>query len=287
VGDVGRLRQILINLVGNAIKFTDRGEIVVDVSVVGEQLTDTDPTAMGVELRLAVIDTGVGITAEKQQVIFEAFSQADNSITRQYGGTGLGLTISSRLVGLMGGQLSVESVTGRGSTFWFTTKLGHQTTSSKERALVSWADGVAKQVHRPLRVLLAEDNPVNRLVATRLLEKRGHSVAVAINGREAVDATEQRMFDVVLMDLEMPQMSGLEATAAIRKREHGTGTHLPIIAMTAHAMIGDRERCLAVGMDAYVSKPVRADELFTALDSVTLKSSVGGFQAETVAGLDS
>jgi CheY-like chemotaxis protein len=144
------------------------------------------------------------------------------------------------------------------------------------------AERVSEQVERPLRVLLAEDNPVNRVVAMRLLEKRGHSVAVAVNGREALEATEQRIFDVVLMDLEMPQMSGLEATAAIRKREHGTGTHLPIIAMTAHAMIGDRERCLAIGMDAYVSKPVRAEELFAALDNVTLKQSDDAIQTGTV-----
>ena len=128
---------------------------------------------------------------------------------------------------------------------------------------------MTEQVDRPLRVLLAEDNPVNQVVAIRLLEKRGHSVAVAGNGREALDATEQRIFDVVLMDLEMPEMSGLEATAAIRRREQRTGTHIPIIAMTAHAMIGDRERCLAAGMDGYVSKPVRADELYAALENVT------------------
>ena len=275
-GDVGRLRQILINLVGNAIKFTDRGTIVVDVSIVGAPLTVADPTGAGVELRLAVTDTGIGISAEKQQLVFEAFSQADNSITRQYGGTGLGLTISSRLVSLMGGRLSVESVVGRGSTFSFTTRFGYRNASSKNPGLVPRTEGITNRVDRPLRVLLAEDNPVNRVVATRLLEKRGHSVAVAVNGREALDATEHRIFDVVLMDLEMPQMSGLEATAAIRKREQGTGTHLPIIAMTAHAMMGDRERCLAIGMDGYVSKPVRAEELFAALDSVTLGESVEG-----------
>ncbi len=271
VGDPGRLRQIVINLVGNAIKFTDRGEIVVEVSIVGgEPQTAADRKATDVELLLAVTDTGIGISAEKQRLIFEAFSQADNSITRQYGGTGLGLTISSRLVGMMGGRLSVESVVGRGSTFSFTTRLGHQSTSSKNRALVPLARRATEQVDRPLRVLLAEDNSVNRMVAIRLLEKRGHSVAVAGNGREALDATEQRVFDVVLMDLEMPEMSGLEATAAIRRREQRTGTHIPIIAMTAHAMIGDRERCLAAGMDGYVSKPVRADELYAALENVTL-----------------
>jgi CheY-like chemotaxis protein len=136
------------------------------------------------------------------------------------------------------------------------------------------AQPVTEQVGRPLCVLLAEDNPVNLLVARRLLEKRGHSVAVASNGREALDLTEQRIFDVVLMDLEMPEMSGLEATAAIRRREQGTGKHIPIIAMTAHAMIGDRAKCLAVGMDGYVSKPVHADELYAALENVTPRQGV-------------
>ncbi len=274
VGDAGRLRQIVINLLGNAIKFTDRGGIVVEVSIVGgEPQAAAGRQAAEVELRLAVADTGIGISAEKQRLIFDAFSQADNSITRQYGGTGLGLTISSRLVALMGGRLSVESVTGRGSTFWFTTGLGHQRPSSKNPVLAPLARRETEQVDRPLRVLLAEDNPVNQVLAIRLLEKRGHSVAVAGNGREALDATEQQIFDVVLMDLEMPEMSGLEATAAIRRREQRTGAHLPIIAMTAHAMTGDRERCLAVGMDTYVSKPVRADELYAALENVALRQT--------------
>jgi two-component system sensor histidine kinase/response regulator len=136
------------------------------------------------------------------------------------------------------------------------------------------AQRVTEQVDRPLRVLLAEDNLVNRMLAIRLLEKRGHSVAVAGNGREALDASAQQIFDVVLMDLEMPEMSGLEATAAIRRREQRTGTHVPIIAMTAHAMIGDRERCLAAGMNGYVSKPVSADELYAALENAALEHSV-------------
>jgi signal transduction histidine kinase/ligand-binding sensor domain-containing protein/ActR/RegA family two-component response regulator len=275
VGDPGRLRQIVNNLVGNAIKFTARGEILVEVSIAGgEPQVAAALKATDVELRLAVTDTGIGISAEKQRLIFEPFSQADTSITRQYGGTGLGLTISSRLVAIMGGRLSVESAIGRGSTFWFTTRLGHQSASLKNRARVPPPQRVTERVDRPLRVLLAEDNPVNRLLAIRLLEKRGHSVAVAGNGREALDATEQRIFDVVLMDLEMPEMSGLEATVAIRRREQRTGMRIPIIAMTAHAMIGDRERCLGVGMDGYVSKPVRADELYAALENVTLNQSV-------------
>jgi signal transduction histidine kinase/ActR/RegA family two-component response regulator len=272
VGDPGRLRQILINLVGNAIKFTERGQVVVEVSIVGDDpRTAGDQGAKDVELRLGVTDTGIGISAEKQRLIFEPFSQGDNSITRQYGGTGLGLTISSRLVAMMGGQLSVESVIGRGSTFSFTTRLGRQSASLKNEAPVPLGQRATEPVDRPLRILLAEDNPVNRLLAIRVLEKRGHSVTVAGTGREALDATEERMFDVVLMDVEMPEMSGLEAATAIRRREQRTGTHIPIVAMTAHAMSGDRERCLAAGMDAYVSKPVRASELYAALETATIK----------------
>jgi signal transduction histidine kinase/ligand-binding sensor domain-containing protein/CheY-like chemotaxis protein len=274
-GDPGRLRQIVINLVGNAVKFTERGAVGVEVSMVGgEAKTTAGHEATDVELRVAVTDTGIGISVEKQRVIFEPFSQADNSITRQHGGTGLGLTISSRLVGIMGGALSVESVMGRGSTFSFTTRLARQRTPSENRTQDPEAQGLAEQVVRPLCILLAEDNPVNQMVARRLLEKHGHSVAVVSNGRDALDAMEQRIFDVVLMDLEMPEMSGLDAAATIRRREQGTGKHIPIIAMTAHAMIGDRERCLAVGMDDYVSKPVRPDELYAALDNVTSKPGV-------------
>jgi CheY-like chemotaxis protein len=245
---------------------------VVEVSSVGDDpRTAGDQGAKDVELRLGVTDTGIGISAEKQRLIFEPFSQGDNSITRQYGGTGLGLTISSRLVAMMGGQLSVESVIGRGSTFSFTTRLGRQSASLKNEAPVPLGQRATERVDRPLRILLAEDNPVNRLLAIRVLEKRGHSVTVAGTGREALDATEERMFDVVLMDVEMPEMSGLEAATAIRRREQRTGTHIPIVAMTAHAMSGDRERCLAAGMDAYVSKPVRASELYAALETATIK----------------
>jgi signal transduction histidine kinase/ActR/RegA family two-component response regulator/streptogramin lyase len=287
VGDAGRLRQILINLVGNAIKFTDRGAIVVNVSM-GSSAPQAaaDPIATGVELHLVVTDTGIGISPEKQRVVFEAFSQADNSITRQYGGTGLGLTISSRLVGLMGGQLSVESVVGRGSAFSFSTRFEHQSTSSKNRARAPLAPRADGRIDRSLRVLLAEDNLVNRVVAVRLLEKRGHRVEVAGNGRDALEATEGGTFDVVLMDLEMPVMSGLEACLAIRSREERTGKHLPIIAMTAHAMIGDRERCLAAGMDGYVSKPVRAEELYAALDNVELTPDADAQATATAASLN-
>jgi two-component system, sensor histidine kinase and response regulator len=402
VGDPGRLRQVLFNLVGNGIKFTERGEVVVRVKCDG-------PATDHVRLSFAVTDTGIGIPETKHQTIFEAFTQADGSTTRKYGGTGLGLTISSQLVEIMGGRIRVDSRIGHGSTFHFDVRLGLQRGRTPEagapppqelqdlrvlvvddnatnrrileemfegwrmkpvsvdggeaalRALKSAArrerpfrlvvmdanmpgmDGFTlaeriqrerdlqgldlimltsggergeaarsrqagisayltkptrrselldlimtvlsprargarrdrlitrhtlREARRRLRVLLVEDNRVNRAVAVRLLERRGHTVTIARTGREALDLTRSRPFDVALMDLQMPEMGGLEATAAIRERERGTGKHLPIVAMTAHAMKGDRERCLLGGMDGYVAKPIRAEDLFETIDSV-------------------
>ena len=397
LGDPGRLRQVVVNLAGNAIKFTEQGEIVVDVQV--QEKTDQD-----VLLHFAVRDTGIGIPPEKQQAIFEAFSQADNSTTRKYGGTGLGLAITTQLVSLMGGRLWVESVEGQGSVFHFTARLGIGTPAAPrpaatvgiqglpvlvvddnatnrrilEEVLTNWrmeptvvaggAEALAEMARAryagrpyalvlldammpdmdgfrlaeevghtpglagvtlmmlssagqsedaarcrslgvaayltkpvkqsdlldtimttldhaahpalahaaahptlpaagcPLRLLLAEDNAVNQRLAVRLLEKRGHSLTVAVNGREAVDALARDHFDVVLMDVQMPEMDGFEATAAIRERERREGGHVPIVAMTAHAMKGDRERCLAAGMDGYVSKPLQPQDLFQVVE---------------------
>jgi CheY-like chemotaxis protein len=407
VGDPGRLRQILVNLVGNAIKFTAQGEVVVHVETQSQ-------TQDGVELHFAVTDTGIGIPREKQELIFAAFAQADNSTTRKYGGTGLGLAIASQLVKMMRGRLWVESEPGQGSTFHFTAHFGLGKVPTKPHALretvclrdmpvlvvddnatnrrileamlthwlmqPSLADGgwaglaameQAKDAERPfplvlidaqmpdmdgftlarrikespglagatimmlasagqrgdaarcrelgiaaylikpirqselleailvalgrpsregerptvltrhslrearrkLRVLVAEDNVVNRELAVRLLEKQGHTVVVAGNGRETLEALEKatsRGFDVVLMDVQMPEMDGLEATAAIRQKEKATGRHLPIIAMTAHALKGDRERCLAAGMDDYLAKPIQAKELLAAVEGAVL-----------------
>jgi PAS domain S-box-containing protein len=401
VGDPGRLRQVVLNLVGNAIKFTKQGGVKLHVEV-EEQTEDT------LRLHFSVRDTGIGIPAEKQQTIFEAFSQADNSTTRQFGGTGLGLTICSRLVEKMGGRIWVESEPGQGSTFHFTVRLGKQKTATRKivpmhldrlrglrvlvvddsstnrRILVSmlnkWAmaptavdggqaaldtlgkakaarkgfplilidaqmpemDGFAlaerikqnpeltaatilmltsagfagdaarckelgiavylvkpvrqlelleairlalgtgpeKQTSaalitrhalgnatRRLQILLAEDNAVNQVLAVRLLQKRGHSVVVVGNGREALATLDNQRFDIVLMDVQMPEMDGFQATAAIREKEIQTGAHIPIIALTAHAMKGDQERCLAAGMDAYITKPIEAKELFSAIEN--------------------
>jgi len=401
VGDPTRLRQVLFNLVGNSIKFTERGEVSVQVSV-------ESGNADVATLHFAVADTGIGIPPEKRQVIFEAFAQADHSTSRRYGGTGLGLTISSRLVTIMGGRMWVESEVGQGSTFHFTLKLqrGKQAATAGampdpavlqgvatlvvddnstnrlmlEELLSHWGmkptlaengkrgieileqtnaggatyplilldshmpdmDGFtfAKRVksdprfdgaiimmltsggqrgdalrcrdlrisaylvkplqqtelqeailtvlgHKPeppdqqptlvtrhslredrrhVRILLAEDNPVNQMVARRLLEKTGHTVMVVANGRDAVLMLEEQEFGLVLMDVQMPEMDGFEATRVIREKEASTPKHIPIIAMTAHAMKGDRERCLAVGMDGYIAKPIRPAELLAEIE---------------------
>jgi PAS domain S-box-containing protein len=402
VGDPGRLRQVLINLVGNAIKFTERGEVLVRVEA-------EPPSEAEARLRFAVSDTGIGIPEEKHQAIFEAFTQADGSTTRKYGGTGLGLTISLQLVEMMGGRIWVDSQIGRGSTFHFTVRLGLQRgktpvtgapppdelrglpvlvvddNATNRRILVEMFSGwrmrpravdggvaafralksavrrgrpfrvvvldanmpgmdgfrVAEEIRndrelrgvelimltsggqrgeaarcrqvgisayltkptrrselldlimtvlkppaagrwrdrlitrhslreerRRLRVLLVEDNPVNRAVAARMLERRGAVVSVARTGREGVELAGTRTFDLALMDLQMPEMGGFEATAAIRKRERTTGKRLAIIAMTAHAMKGDREKCLVAGMDGYLAKPIRANDLFETIDTV-------------------
>jgi PAS domain S-box-containing protein len=401
-GDSGRLRQVVVNLVGNAIKFTDKGEVVVSVRL---EVEDGDDRL----LRFTVSDTGIGIPPEKQKMIFDPFTQADTSTTRKYGGTGLGLTISSRLVNMMGGSIWVESAAGRGTQFHFTVQFKHvggrapietiappeilrdikvlvaddnatnrrileamlkrwgmkaKSVASGEKALaeLSAAGNAAEpyaliltDMHMPgmdgfelverirqmpelstatimmltssesrgdaerckglgvsayllkpirqselreaiarvvgareqqnaiplithhsvqvpqapfeaLRILLAEDNLVNQRLMTRLLEKRGHRVMVAADGREAIAALEKDSYDLVLMDIQMPEMNGMEATARIREKEKITGGHQPIVALTAHAMKGDQELCLAGGMDGYLAKPIRAQELDLILD---------------------
>jgi PAS domain S-box-containing protein len=409
VGDPGRLRQVIVNLVGNAIKFTECGEVV--LHVLADSRTDND-----IQLHFTVSDTGIGIPPEKQTAIFEAFTQADGSMSRTYGGTGLGLTISSRLVALMSGRIWVESEPGKGSRFHFTVRFGLQkspgrtivprnpailsdmrvlvvddnatnrqillhmlanlhaqptSVESGAKAIIclreahgsdrnfplilldahmpemdgfalaecikrnpEWGSatimmlssagqrgdakrcrelGVAAYLTKPVRqgelldailtalgtkqikeapaplvtrhsireagnhlsILLAEDNAVNRLLAVRLLEKRGHTVTVAGNGKEALAALEKQSFDLVLMDVQMPEMDGFEATAAIREKEKHSGSHLPVIAMTAHAMVGDRERCLAAGMDDYITKPIRIDELTSLLVRYSPKNFAG------------
>jgi len=272
IGDLSRLRQIIVNLIGNAIKFTESGAVGLSVGV-------DSRTPVELRLHFVVTDTGVGIALEKQKLIFEAFSQADGSTARKFGGTGLGLSICSHLVVLMGGKIWVESTLGQGSNFHFTAALGAvnlvlETGSAAAPAqtavvcapvpeLASAAP--SQKEKKQLRILLAEDNAVNQRIACHVLEKQGHRVMVAADGRQALSALDQAPFDVVLMDVQMPEMDGFETTGAIRARERGTGMHLPIIAMTAHAMQGDRERCIAAGMDDYISKPLDIKELIELL----------------------
>ncbi len=411
IGDCDRLRQILVNLVGNAIKFTERGEIVVEVDSKPVDQPHVPGDSEQTLLHFSVRDSGIGIPPDRQQAILEPFVQADGSMTRKYGGTGLGLTISKQLVELMGGRLWVESQVGCGSTFHFTAVFSMQqeetiaggtaapvevrdlpvlvvddnttnrrilrdmlrywqmqptvadsgqaaltmlaqardqgtpfplvlldahmpemdgftvaaqiksdptlsgatilmlssqdlaadsararelgialyltkpimqaelgeairtvlTSQAPERPAPARAPHALEEVtHRPLRILLAEDTAVNQTLAVRMLEKRGHAVRVVGDGQAALDALAQQAFDLVLMDVQMPVMDGIEAAAAIRAQERTSGTHLPIIAMTAHAMQGDRERCLAAGMDGYVAKPMKAAELYAVIDGLLI-----------------
>jgi signal transduction histidine kinase/ActR/RegA family two-component response regulator len=254
--DLDRVRQVAVNLVGNAIKFTSAGYVELQVTVCSSAEKD-------VELLFVVKDTGIGIAPDKLQSVFEAFTQADGSITRQYGGTGLGLAICTRLVELMGGRIWAESVLGEGSKFCFT--LPCKVAAPETRTMDAQPQAAAAkdaETAIPLRVLLAEDNEVNRLLATRLLEKEGHTVVWAHDGQEAVEMLAlDASFDLVLMDLQMPRLGGFGATQIIREREQAGGRRIPIIALTAHAMTGDDQRCLAAGMDDYLSKPINRKAL--------------------------
>ena len=270
VGDPTRLRQIFLNLLSNAIKFTEDGSVAIAVSC-------NRGEGSAIELEVAVRDTGIGIPQDKLDTIFESFTQADRSTTRQYGGTGLGLGISSELVEMMQGRIWVESETGRGSTFHFTAtmQVGEASpvadglpTSSSHSTYAQVPTGLDKPASR-LKILVVEDNRFNQMVAVGILEKDRHDVSIAENGRVALEQLERQVFDVVLMDVEMPEMDGIEATQAIRERERDSTDHIPIIGLTAHAMQGDEERCLAAGMDAYVPKPIKRDLLMLTLARLT------------------
>jgi PAS domain S-box-containing protein len=283
-GDGGRLRQVLLNLIGNAIKFTPRGEVKLHISV------DRQTEEMA-SLRFRITDTGIGINLETQARLFQAFTQADGSTTRRYGGTGLGLAICKQLVEKMHGDIGVESSAGAGSTFWFTLEFPKQ---SKRVARI--APQAAKNMSlrepktepgneggsvRSERVLIAEDNAVNQLVAIAQLKKLGYAADSVSNGLEVLEALSRIHYNIILMDCQMPELDGYETTRQVRNR----GGHQPyIIAMTANAMQGDRELCLATGMDSYISKPMRIADLKSALDEVP-NSDVGSVDATSLAHL--
>ncbi|MGH9355819.1 MAG: ATP-binding protein [Terriglobia bacterium] len=289
LGDSGRLQQVMTNLVGNAVKFTEQGSISVEIS-----LASLDSRAAVLHFR--VTDTGIGITREKQQEIFDPFAQADGSTTRRYGGTGLGLTITRKIVEMMGGQIGVQSEYGQGATFYFTLPFSLPARAGRDdrddpdelagpqsalREIVdapvrlddfappSLAEPSEVRAGPPLRILVAEDSPANLKLVFHLLQKRGYAVKTVSDGKEALAAVESagpQGFDLVLMDVQMPEMNGFEATAAIRRLEALSGRRLPIIALTAHAMKGDMERCLKAGMDGYVSKPIQRAELIGTIE---------------------
>jgi PAS domain S-box-containing protein len=265
VGDPARLRQVLVNLAGNSIKFTAMGGIVMRVEMESKSVSQAI-------FHFSVADSGIGIPLDQQKLIFAPFTQSDNSTTRKYGGTGLGLSISSRLVTLMGGTIWVKSTPGQGSTFHFEVPFSlDESQSSGQSATVRAETPVASTNHQRYKILLAEDNRINQRVSQRFLEKRGHTVVLTESGAEALKAWRQQSFDLILMDVQMPEMDGFEATAMIRTEEKSGTSHIPIIAMTAHAMVGDRERCLAAGMDDYVSKPINTTDLFAAIDRIMLE----------------
>jgi PAS domain S-box-containing protein len=266
-GDPGRLRQVLVNLIGNAIKFTGKGKVSVTVGLEDEE-------ARRARMRFEVKDTGIGISEEKLGLLFQPFTQADASITRKYGGTGLGLSISKKLVSLMGGAIDARSVEGAGSTFGFTAVFEKRTERNRPHDYLTAAlglkqDSPAREAQpvmtqpapdesprRKRRILIAEDNATNQKVAAGILKKLGYRADMAANGLEAVRLLETAPYDLVFMDVQMPEMDGLEATETIRRRENKSGGHIPIVAMTAYALKGDDARCLQAGMDDYIPKPI-------------------------------
>lgn len=258
-GDPNRLKQILNNLLSNSLKFTEHGNITLSV----KELAKTNET---IELKFTVTDTGIGISEKEQSTLFRTFSQVDGSVTRKYGGTGLGLVISKQLVQKMGGTLWVDSKKGNGSSFHFTIKF----MSNGEMRKKSSVNTKLTKTMRPLRILIAEDDKVNLTVITLMLKEKGHMVESATNGSEAVLLHGQNQYDAIFMDIQMPIMDGIEATERIRERE-GVSRHTPIIALTAYALQGDRERFLSYGMDEYIPKPIKMEELFLILKQVVDK----------------
>jgi CheY-like chemotaxis protein len=259
-GDAGRLRQVLVNLCANAVKFTQHGEVALSIDVVAQ---DSERTTLRFEVR----DTGIGVPEAGLHALFKPFSQLDASTTRRFGGTGLGLSIVKRLAEMMGGEAGVLSREGVGSTFWFTARFSiaaaESATPRSPANTVPQAQPLGSD--RECRILLAEDNAVNEKVATRALRTMGFKVDAVSNGRAAVTAWATGLYDLILMDCQMPELDGYEATIEIRNRERGVG-HIPIVALTAHAMKDDDVKCKAAGMDDYLTKPLDRKRLQSCLD---------------------
>ncbi|MFA5535965.1 MAG: ATP-binding protein, partial [Bacillota bacterium] len=265
-GDPNRLEQIINNLLGNAVKFTETGEIKLLINL-------KVATAEYLELEFQVSDTGVGMDGEELKRIFSSFNQADSSITRKYGGTGLGLAISKQLVEMMGGSIWVNSEKGRGSDFYFTIRSGQKLLVPKSEQ--EELDTIPK-VEQPLKILLAEDDKINQLVTGRILKEAGHQVETASNGADAFKIISEGRIDLALMDIQMPAMDGLEVVKRVRKMEQGSGKYTPIIALTAYALKGDREKYLAAGMDDYLAKPIQINDLLEVIDRNQQKIKTAG-----------
>jgi signal transduction histidine kinase/ActR/RegA family two-component response regulator len=257
-GDSLRLSQILINLTGNALKFTEKGSVTL-------RIAPQEDTPNDVLLRFEIQDTGIGISADAQERLFSAFEQADSSMTRKYGGTGLGLAISKRLAELMGGDIGVESELGKGTTFWFTARFGKAENPLRPSNVTAgdWAERQLRANFSGAKILLAEDEPINQEVSSALLEEAGLNVDIAEDGEKAVSMASTQHYDLILMDIQMPVLNGIEATRAIRALPGEAAT--PILAMTANAFDDDRERCIEAGMNDHIGKPVDPDTLFQTL----------------------
>ena len=268
-GDCDRIGQILVNLVENAFKFTEAGEVIVSV----------EPVRPG-EVRFSVSDTGIGIPQDKRGLLFQSFSQIDSARARKYGGSGLGLVISKGLVELMGGEMAVESEEGKGSVFSFVLPLP----ASQPDVLKEGGEplsSLSEKEDSQARILLAEDDPMVRELIEKILRRRNWEVVTVECGRAAVEASAAQPFDLVLMDVQMPEMDGITATQAIREREARTGEHVPIVALTAYARQDDRDQCLEAGMDGYVSKPVNMERLYSAVEELLGDRKGGADPPET------
>ena len=278
LGDAKRLRQVLLNLLGNAVKFTDTGSVMVRV----RETARRDDT---VDVLFEIIDTGMGIAPSALDELFTPFVQADGSISRRFGGTGLGLSISRNLVDLMGGEIGVKSELGKGSCFWFKLPFAMAGDPAIEirRKEPSGAAAAPEQVVPPLDVLVAEDSEANRLLIVTFLEAAGHKVDIAVNGNMACERAGAKRFDVILMDVQMPECDGLTATRLIRSGD-GPCRDVPIIAVTAHAMAEDRERCFDAGMNDYLTKPLGAKTLLETLTKVSSTDPAANREASSDAG---